>query len=156
LLVGQPELDEKLDSSTLRQLKQRIAHRAALTPLDLEETRGYVDWRMQIAGAKPGSAIFPRETVESIYSHSHGIPRLINTLCDNALITGYARKARSVSPDIIESTAADLRLDVVHLPAGEETIEFDESLAQRASKTLLELFSYLKKSPSGQPEHERS
>jgi general secretion pathway protein A len=58
LLVGQPELDEKLDSSTLRQLKQRIAHRAQLTPLDLSETRGYVEWRLQIAGARAGRRSF--------------------------------------------------------------------------------------------------
>lgn len=156
LLVGQPELDEKLDSPTLRQLKQRIAHRAQLTALDLSETRGYIDWRLQIAGAKPGNTVFPQETIDSVYRRSHGIPRLINTLCDNALITSYARKMRSVSPEIIELTAADLRLDVVHLPTADEAMEFDETFARRASKTLLELFSYLKKSPSGQPEQERS
>ena len=156
LLVGQPELDEQLDSLNLRQLKQRIAHRAQLTALDLGETRGYVDWRLQIAGAKLGNSIFPQETIESVYRSSHGIPRLINTLCDNALITGYARKLRSVTPEIIESTAADLRLDVVHLPPTDVQLEFDETFARRASKTLLELFSSLKKVPSGQPEQERS
>jgi general secretion pathway protein A len=100
--------------------------------------------------------LFPPETIESIYRKSHGIPRLINTLCDNALITGYARKLRSVTPDIIESTAADLRLDVVHIPPADVQLEFDETFARRASKTLLELFSSLKKAPSNQPEHERS
>jgi general secretion pathway protein A len=156
LLVGQPELDEQLDSLKLRQLKQRIAHRAQLAPLDLGETRGYIDWRLQIAGAKPGNAIFPPETIASVYRRSHGIPRLINTVCDNALITGYARKLHSVTPEIVESTAADLRLDVVHLPPADVPLEFDETLARRASKTLLELFSSLRKVPSTQPEQERS
>ena len=148
LLVGQPELDEKLDSSYLRQLKQRIAHRAQLTALDVSDTQGYIDWRLQIAGAKRGNSLFPAETVERVYQHSKGIPRLINTICDNALITAYARKMRSVSPEMIESTAADLRLDVVHFPATELPLEFDETIAQRASKTLLELFSHLKRSSS--------
>jgi general secretion pathway protein A len=156
LLVGQPELDEKLDSSHLRQLKQRIAHRAALTALDLVETRGYVDWRLQIAGAKAGNTLFPQETIESLYRCSKGIPRLINTICDNALITSYARKLRSVPPEIIESTASDLRLDVVHLPPTDAELEFDETLARRASKSLLEFFSHLKKAPSRQAEQERT
>lgn len=156
LLVGQPELDEKLDSANLRQLKQRIAHRAALTALDLAETKGYVDWRLQIAGAKAGNTLFPQETIESLYRRSQGIPRLINTVCDNALISAYARKLRSVPPEIIESTASDLRLDIVHLPPAEESMEFDETLARRASKSLLEFFSYLKKAPSRQAEQERT
>ena len=154
LLVGQPELDDKLDSPTLRQLKQRIAHRAQLTALDLTETQGYVEWRLQIAGARPGNGLFPQETIASIYRHSKGIPRLINTICDNALITAYARKLLSVSPDIVESAAADLRLDAVNLSAG-DSLDVDETLARRASKTLLELFSYLRKAPSGEAGHER-
>jgi len=154
LLVGQPELDDKLDSPTLRQLKQRIAHRAQLTALDLTETQGYVEWRLQIAGARSGNGLFPQETIASVHRYSKGIPRLINTICDNALITAYARKLLSVSPEIVQSTAADLRLDVVHLPPP-DSLEFDETLARRASKTLLEIFSYLRKAPSRQAEHER-
>ena len=155
LLVGQPELDDKLDSSTLRQLKQRIAHRAQLSALDITHTQGYIEWRLQIAGAAPGNGLFPPETIAGVYRHSKGIPRLINTICDNALITAYARKLHSVSPEIIESTAADLRLDVVHLSPADVPMEFDETVARRASKTLLEIFSYLRKAPSRQPEHER-
>jgi len=153
LLVGQPELDDKLDSPTLRQLKQRIAHRAILAPLDLAETLGYIEWRLRIAGAKPGHLLFPQETVESVYRHSKGIPRLINTICDNALITAYARRLRSVSPEMVESAAADLRLQVVHVAPA---FDFDENFARRASRTLLELFSYLRKTPAREVEHERS
>lgn len=156
LLVGQPELDNKLDSPNLRQLKQRIAHRAQLAPLTLTETQGYIEWRLQVAGAQPPNSLFPHDTIACIYRHSKGVPRLINVICDNALITAYARKQRSVSPGIIESTSADLRLDVVHLPATDPTLPFDETLASRASKALLELFSSLKKVPSRQPEHEQS
>jgi general secretion pathway protein A len=157
LLVGQPELDDTLDSPTLRQLKQRVAHRAQLTPLDENETKGYIERRLQIAGASSnGNLLFPQATSASVYRHSHGIPRLINTICDNALITAYARKMKSVTPEIIESTASDLRLDVVHIPHSDEPMEFDETFARRASKTLLELFTYLKKVPSRDSEHERS
>jgi general secretion pathway protein A len=149
LLVGQPELDDKLDSPQLRQLKQRVAYRARLVALDANETRGYMERRLEIAGAAShGRFLFPEETVACVFRHSHGIPRLINTICENALITSYARRARSVTPEIIDSAAADLRLDVVHLPKADVTPEFDETFAQRASKTLLELFAYLKKAPS--------
>lgn len=156
LLVGQPELDEKLDSSNLRQLKQRIAHRAHLTALDLAETQGYIDWRLQVAGAKSGSSLFPPESIHAVYRTSKGIPRLINTICDNSLISSYAKKLPSVTPEIIENAAADLRLDVVHVPPADEEAEFDETFARRASKSLIELFSYLKKAPMRQPEQERT
>jgi len=140
LLVGQPELDDKLDSPTLRQLKQRIAHRAHLAPLDVTEAQGYIDWRLQIAGAKPGNALFPQDTIASVYRHSKGIPRLINTICDNALITAYARKLQSVSPEIVDSTAADLRLHVVHLrPIHELRTAADAKRNQEQRARLLEL-----------------
>src|SRR6266571_8274355 len=103
LLVGQPELDEKLDSFELRQLKQRIALRSHLEPLDEGETRGYIQRRLQLAVTNSHAAvIFPTETMARVYSHSRGIPRLINTVCENALITAYARQARCVTPDIID------------------------------------------------------
>jgi general secretion pathway protein A len=156
LLVGQPELDYKLDSPTLRQLKQRIAHRAHLTPLDIAETRDYVAWRLQIAGATDGRSLFPAETIATVFRHSKGIPRLVNTLCDNALISAYVKRLPSVPPEIIDSAAADLRLDVVHLPPADVTGDFDETFARRASKTLLDLFSYLRRAPVGDVEHERS
>ncbi len=93
LLVGQPELDEKLDSVELRQLKQRIALRSQLEPLSLEETRGYIQRRLQLAGATSNvTTLFPSETIAKVYRHSRGIPRLINTVCENALITAFARQ----------------------------------------------------------------
>src|SRR5271155_2578051 len=112
LLVGQPELDEKLDSVDLRQLKQRIALRSHLAPLDLNETKGYIERRLQLAGSPDPSALFPQETVAVIHRHSRGIPRLINTICENALVAGYARQASSVTPDVIDAIAADFRLGV--------------------------------------------
>jgi general secretion pathway protein A len=120
LLVGQPELDEKLDSFDLRQLKQRIAVRSQLEPLDLQETTSYIQRRLQLAGANSSTGdLFPEETIAEVYRHSRGIPRVINTLCENALIGAYARQLRSVPPDIIDEVTADFRLN----PADSRRVE---------------------------------
>src|SRR5580700_10260539 len=116
LLVGQPELDEKLDSVDLRQLKQRIALRSHLASLNLSETRGYIERRLELAGSPAPSALFPAETVAAVHRHSRGTPRLINTICENALIAAYARQASSVTPDIIDGIASDFRLGVQTSP----------------------------------------
>jgi len=155
LLVGQPELDDKLDSADLRQLKQRIAHRCQLAPLDLSETRGYIERRLQVAGLSlNGDALFPPDTIEGVYRHSRGIPRLINTICENALITAYAQQRRSVTPEIIEGIAADLRLDLKasHSSQMEKQGRFDETDIRRAAKSLLDLYAYLNKLPLGDEE----
>lgn len=111
LLIGQPELETTLDSIGLRQLKQRIALRAQLRELSPAETAGYVSQRLHKAGAdSQRHPIFPTETVEAIYRYSRGTPRLINILCENALISAYARHLQTVTPDIIESVATEFRL----------------------------------------------
>ena len=112
LLVGQPELDDKLDSANLRQLKQRIALRSHLLPLDSKETSGYIQRRLQLAGCAYPSSLFPPETIAAVYQHSQGLPRLINTVCENALIAGYSRQMKSVGPEIVDDIARDFRLDV--------------------------------------------
>ena len=114
LLVGQQELDEKLDSVDLRQLKQRIALRSHLASLDLEETCGYVYRRLQIAGSANPAEIFPMETIVELHRQSRGLPRLVNTICENALIQGYARQSQSIPAEVIEEIAADFRLNVLH------------------------------------------
>ena len=142
LLVGQPELDEKLDSVELRQLKQRIALRSHLLALDLNETKGYIERRLQLAGSPNPSSLFPQETVAAIHRHARGIPRLINTICENALIAAYARQAASVAPDIIEGIAKDFRLGVHTVPV--ETGKMPDELDYRkAARTLLELYTRL-------------
>src|SRR5437879_5256156 len=104
LLVGQPELDEKLDSTELRQLKQRIELRAQLLPPDLEDTRGYILRRLQLSGSESqANVLFPYETIAVVYRISRGIRRLINTICENALISAYAQQLQSVPPDIIQA-----------------------------------------------------
>src|SRR5664279_1108342 len=155
LLVGQPELNDKLDSAELWQLKQRIVHRSQLTPLDLNETSGYIARRLQLAGTSSnGCLVFLPDTIAAVYRHSRGIPRLINTICENALITAYARAQRSVTPEVIEDVATDLRLhaDVAQSPRGEAAGELNEIDAQRATRSLLDLYAYLNRRPSREGE----
>jgi hypothetical protein len=109
-LVGQPEFDEKLDSSEMRQLKQRIALRCTLKPLKWEETRAYIQWRLKRAGANGNPSIFAEESLRVVYEHSRGLPRLINTICENALISGFAVGTRTVPPYLVEEACADLRI----------------------------------------------
>jgi general secretion pathway protein A len=151
LLVGQPELNDKLDSAALRQLKQRIAHRSQLEPLDLNETGGYIARRLQLAGLGSNSClVFLPDAIAAVYRHSRGIPRLINTICENALITAYARQQRRVTLEIIEDIAADLRLNLnVVQPLHEEIPgELDEIDVRRAAKNVLDLYAYLNRLPS--------
>ncbi len=153
LLVGQPELDEKLDSADLRQLKQRVALRSRLGELDLEETCGYVYRRMQIAGNANPAEVFPMETIVELHRHSHGYPRLVNTLCENALIQGYARQMPGISPDVIQEIATDFRLNVVHRPnAMRDAIADPATEVGRAAKTLLDLYEHLHATRREQPE----
>jgi len=112
ILAGQPELDEKLDSFGLRQLKQRIALRAGLAALSRRETAEYITQRMQLAGADPRrDAIFPAATISAVYRYSGGLPRLINTLCENSLIGAYAKELPMVTTGIVDNVAREFRLD---------------------------------------------
>jgi general secretion pathway protein A len=122
LLVGQPELDRKLDSYELRQLKQRIAIRCRLEPLTTEETNHYINCRLALAGAKSqANTIFPTETVEVVHRYSRGIPRLINSICDHALSAAYNRQLTVVPVEIIEQVASVFRLDPAPDPRQTET-----------------------------------
>jgi general secretion pathway protein A len=114
VLVGQPELDEKLDTVELRQLKQRIALRAHLDSLNADETREYIERRLQIAGAEPSrKPIFSDEAIAAIFLYSHGLPRLINSISENALIAAYARQLPVVPAELVDDVAKEFRLDVV-------------------------------------------
>jgi general secretion pathway protein A len=142
LLVGQPELDDKLDSPDLRQLKQRVALRSHLVPLNSDETKGYIQRRLELAGTPYASALFPPETIAAVYQHSQGFPRLINTICENALIAGYGKKMQNVSPDIIDDIARDFRLGVQSGKAKKEP-PGEEPDVKKAAQTLLALYASL-------------
>jgi general secretion pathway protein A len=108
VLVGQPELDGILESHHLRQLKQRIAMRFRLRPLSEAQTRGYIWDRLWHAGSR--EPIFSLPAIHSVFMYSSGIPRLINILCDNALISAFAAGQREVTDTMVEDAAADLCL----------------------------------------------
>ena len=140
ILVGQPELEDKLDSSNLRQLKQRISFRCHLEPLSREELRKYVYRRLEVAGARSESPqLFPEATLDQILRYSKGIPRLVNTICESALITGYARQVRSVTPEIIDQIAIDSRLEESAQPTLVRKVVDPESIL----KGLLEMIRRL-------------
>jgi general secretion pathway protein A len=114
VLVGQPELDKKLDTVELRSLKQRIAVRCHLEPLRAEDIGLYIERRLELAGAGSQAAtLFPPESVQAIYSYSQGIPRLVNSICDQALTAACARQIRVVPVEVIKSVASHFRLEPV-------------------------------------------
>jgi general secretion pathway protein A len=101
LLVGQPELLEKLDRPELRQLKQRIGLRCRILPLTAEQTRDYIRTRLRIAGASD-LGLFSDAAITRIGEYSGGVPRLINTLCEHCLLVGYADQIRRIDRKIVE------------------------------------------------------
>lgn len=146
VLVGQPELDDKLDSVKLTQLKQRIAIRSHLEPLSSEETQGYVERRLQLVRTNPNAeSVFPTNAVASVYRHSRGIPRLVNTICENSLISAYAKQLPAVTPEIVDEVAKDFRLNVVRPAESEKSSGFEEIDLQRAARILLDLYSTMQK-----------
>ncbi|HVN81541.1 MAG TPA: AAA family ATPase [Terriglobia bacterium] len=109
VLVGQPELTMKLNSPDLRQLKQRIGLRCSLEPLTPLECKEYIRTRMEIAGL-PNQQVFLEPTIAEVYRYSAGIPRLINAICDNALVNGYASDSSTISAQVIQEVCNDLEL----------------------------------------------
>ena len=108
VLVGQPELDRTLAQPEFRQLKQRINLRCYLPPLSEKEAKEYVEKRLRTAGAK--EPLFTGKALREIYSISRGTPRLINILCDNALLNGYALDKTIVDAKSVREVAKDLKL----------------------------------------------
>lgn len=117
VLVGQPALDARWETTSLRPLKQRMTLRAWLRPLDADEIRSYIDFRLTTAGYT-GEAIFMAPAVERIALLSRGIPRLINVICDNALLIACATSRESIGVDVIDEVAEDLQLDAPSPRAG--------------------------------------
>jgi general secretion pathway protein A len=109
VLSGQPELDEKLRLPALRQLRQRITVHAHLPLLTQKETAGYISTRLAVAGCAE-SPLFPDEVVRDIYTSSHGIPRVVNLLCEQALMAAYAERQPIVSPEMVRRIAVDFDL----------------------------------------------
>ena len=115
VLSGQPELATRLAQPNLRQLKQRIAVRCRLEPLGRHELADYIAARLSIAGGRPD--LFAPATLDPIWEFARGIPRLINAVCDNALLVGYALGRQTIDTEVIGEVVSDLgRIDVPIVP----------------------------------------
>jgi general secretion pathway protein A len=109
VLAGQPELAERLEQPGLRQLKQRVVLRCELDPFELGDTAAYIARRIHTAGGVPAN-LFTQEAVRLIHDRSHGIPRVINVICDNALVSGMAMGQHRVERAMVAEVCQDLRL----------------------------------------------
>jgi len=110
ILAGQYPLKLKLERKSMRQLSQRITLDFVLEPLGADETREYILHRMKVAGRDNGDSIFARETFEKIHESSGGIPRLINILCDGALIYGFADKLTTIHANVIDEVLSEKKI----------------------------------------------
>src|SRR5712671_2676388 len=112
VLAGQPELEQKLNQPDLRQLRQRITLRAKTRQLTLDETQGYIQERLRIAGAE-NTEIFSPEAIAAVHRYARGIPRVTNLLCEHALVSAFVDQQNPVPPEIVEEVARDFELDIV-------------------------------------------
>lgn len=106
ILIGQPELSEILGRDDLRQLSQRITARYHLQPLDLRDAREYVKYRLAVAGCK--RRVFSNRALRRVYEYSGGVPRLINVICDRALLGAYTRDEKNVSAPVVRKAAREV------------------------------------------------
>jgi general secretion pathway protein A len=110
ILAGQQELDRKMEAPEYRQLKQRIALRCVLKPLEMQESIDYIVTRLAVAGMKE-QEVFPPEILAEIHYRAQGIPRLINAICDNVLLTAFAMESKVARMEMLDEVTNDMRLD---------------------------------------------
>jgi len=126
VIAGQPELDRKLEAPEYRQLKQRIALRCALREFTVAETAAYVNSRMARAGLL-NQTVLPPEIVEEVHFRAQGIPRLINAIGDNLLLTCFAMESKIATLDMLDEVTADMHLDY----PGQQPFRPDPGFAER-------------------------
>jgi general secretion pathway protein A len=134
VLMGQPELEIVLDSPELRQLKQRISLRCQLLPLDEPQTRAYVLSRLERAGAPAEPPIFSDEALSKLFEYSRGIPRIINNLCENTMVSAFSCEQRPVTAEMVTDVAADFRLISSSLP---EEVPLAAAVREENNESLL-------------------
>jgi general secretion pathway protein A len=110
ILAGQPELDVKLSDPSFRQLKQRIALRCHLRPFNEAETGQYIATRLSRAGLRE-QTVFPHDIVLEVHKRTTGIPRIINSVCDNLLLTAFAMEKRQATMEMLDEVSNDMELD---------------------------------------------
>jgi general secretion pathway protein A len=110
VLVGQPELEQKLKQPQLRQLRQRITLRARTFPLSLGETKLYINQRLRIAGSN-GEQVFDSPSLAAIYRYSNGIPRVVNLICEQCLVSAFVDRQKEVKASVVDAVARDFDLE---------------------------------------------
>jgi general secretion pathway protein A len=110
VLAGQPEFDRKLDAPNLRQLKQRIVLRYSLQPFTLRDAVEYMQSRLERAGM-PNQTVFSEELMAEIHLRTQGIPRVINAICDNLLLTAFALEQKVCTVEMLDEVCRDIRLE---------------------------------------------
>ncbi len=158
VLAGQQELEEKLKLPQLRQLRQRIMLRCKTAPLTKEQTHDYIFERLRIAGAASnGQPIFSPVAIETVYLYSLGIPRVVNLLCEHALINAYVEQQRPIQPKIVEDVAREFQLDQVEPIASPESLKTSAELynSEAFIQNLGEALSRFRLSPHDPSSRER-
>jgi general secretion pathway protein A len=130
ILAGQQELDDKLERSEYRQLKQRIALRCALRGFDTSETIAYINSRIARAGLTH-QTVLSHALMEEIRLRTQGIPRLINGVCDNLLLTAFAMETKVCTIEMLDEVSADMRLDYPVERTAPSASEYRDRLAPR-------------------------
>jgi general secretion pathway protein A len=150
VLSGQQELDEKLKLPQLRQLRQRISVRCKTSPLTNEQTHEYIAERLRIAGAN-GNPIFSGKAIDVIHKYAHGIPRVINLLCEHALTGAYVEEQRPIEPALVEDVAKEFQLDEIApiAPPGSLAVTQDVFNSESFVQNLGEALSRFRAGPSG-------
>jgi general secretion pathway protein A len=147
VLLGQPELNLKLDQPSATRIKQRVALTRTIYPLIRKEVGPYIDSRLKVAGYEKGG-LFDAEAVDMIAAHSAGIPRMVNSLCDNALFKAFAMKQSVISAPIVDQVARELRVIAPLAPPKQlpraavepAPMRSTESFTHRAEERSVELF----------------
>jgi general secretion pathway protein A len=157
VLSGQPELEDKLKLPQLRQLRQRITLRCRTMPMSNEQTHDYIRERLRIAGAPAQSTIFSAKAMDAVHLYSMGIPRVINLLCEHALINSFVDQKQVVEPKVIEDVAREFQLDEVEPIAPPASARQDGDVFQSEAfiQNLGEALSRFRMSPSVPTTRER-
>ena len=119
ILVGQPELKEKLQRRSLRQFTQRVTVHAHLSGLTADDVNRYIRHRLKVAGAN-NPELFTEEAIQALHTYSNGVPRLINILCDTALVYGFADELKNIDRPVIDNVMADRKSGGILLGEQEE------------------------------------
>jgi len=131
VLSGQPELEEKLRDPSVRQLRQRISLWCRTRALTLDETKAYILNRLHIVGAS--QPVFSPEAIQLVHRYSKGIPRLINLICEHAMISAYVEQIKPIPPRIVESVSLELDPDQQPFVISQEALSPSHEIAQPAS-----------------------